>query len=341
MKTNRNTGYTVSRRRLLAGLGTVGAASAGAGLGTTAYFTDTETLRGVIGAGALDTRLDWQQTYVGPSGVEYVNAFPDRTTNGPGTAGSGTSGSGTVSTADATSDEPDGIQDPIESRDDVADRLYGRTYADLNLVDRTNAEGTYRAQFADSPSFAVTGPIIDLDDVKPGDSGAVSYSVHQFDEPGYVWLKAGLREHGEGTVTEPELAAGDEDDTGDGSSDGELLGAVRVQLWYDDGDSVVEPDESPPERDLIFEGSLATMLTDSTNGLAAGIPLDGAPDSPERECFPADVPGDEQVRHVGFRWWLPTSVGNEVQGDRVTFDLVFASEQCRHNDGSANPFASA
>ena len=36
----------LSRRTVLAGLGAVGVASAGAGLGTTAYFNDTESFEG-------------------------------------------------------------------------------------------------------------------------------------------------------------------------------------------------------------------------------------------------------------------------------------------------------
>ena len=45
----------LSRRKMLAGLGAVGAASAGAGLGTTAYFNDTETFdENTLSAGDLD-----------------------------------------------------------------------------------------------------------------------------------------------------------------------------------------------------------------------------------------------------------------------------------------------
>ena len=45
----------LSRRKMLVGLGAVGVASAGAGLGTTAYFNDTETFQGnSLTAGELD-----------------------------------------------------------------------------------------------------------------------------------------------------------------------------------------------------------------------------------------------------------------------------------------------
>jgi len=45
------------------------------------------------------------------------------------------------------------------------------------------------------------------------------------------------------------------------------------------------------------------------------------------------------TRFVGFEWCLPTTVGNEVQGDSVSFDLSFYTEQCRHNPDPENPFA--
>ncbi|MFW5920123.1 MAG: hypothetical protein ACOCSF_08065, partial [Halanaeroarchaeum sp.] len=60
-------------------------------------------------------------------------------------------------------------------------------------------------------------------------------------------------------------------------------------------------------------------------------------------CCPAgDDTGDNGARcfqnsttaYVGFEWWVPTDVGNEIQTDSVEFDLGFYAEQCRHNDGS-------
>jgi uncharacterized protein YegL len=53
----------VSRRKLLAGLGTIGLASAGAGLGTSAMFSDIESLRAALTAGRVDLFLDYRATY--------------------------------------------------------------------------------------------------------------------------------------------------------------------------------------------------------------------------------------------------------------------------------------
>jgi predicted ribosomally synthesized peptide with SipW-like signal peptide len=56
--------YNISRRRVLGGLGAIGLASAGAGLGTSAFFSDTETYENnVLTAGALDLMVDWEEHY--------------------------------------------------------------------------------------------------------------------------------------------------------------------------------------------------------------------------------------------------------------------------------------
>src|SRR6056297_1762180 len=56
--------FRLSRRKALAALGTVGVASAGAGLGTSAYFSDQETFENNrLVAGELDLKMDWEEHY--------------------------------------------------------------------------------------------------------------------------------------------------------------------------------------------------------------------------------------------------------------------------------------
>lgn len=58
--------YRISRRKVLAGLGGVGIASAGAGLGTTAYFNDEESFDdNELTAGTLDLSARWEVEYAG------------------------------------------------------------------------------------------------------------------------------------------------------------------------------------------------------------------------------------------------------------------------------------
>jgi predicted ribosomally synthesized peptide with SipW-like signal peptide len=56
--------YNISRRKMLAGLGAIGIASAGAGLGTSAYFSDRESFTGnTLAAGSLDMRVVYEASY--------------------------------------------------------------------------------------------------------------------------------------------------------------------------------------------------------------------------------------------------------------------------------------
>ena len=73
----------LSRRTVLAGLGAVGVASAGAGLGTTAFFSDSESFESnSITTGELDLLADWQQTYDFGDGRQFVSAHPDHDGDG-------------------------------------------------------------------------------------------------------------------------------------------------------------------------------------------------------------------------------------------------------------------
>lgn len=56
--------FQLTRRKLLAGVGAIGATAAGAGAGTTAYFSDRERFeKNQLVAGSLDVQIAWQEHY--------------------------------------------------------------------------------------------------------------------------------------------------------------------------------------------------------------------------------------------------------------------------------------
>jgi predicted ribosomally synthesized peptide with SipW-like signal peptide len=326
---------TLTRRRLLAGLGTVGVASAGAGLGTTAYFSDRETFEAnELTAGEFDLMVDWQVTYTGPDGFEYVTASPDEFRN-DGIDSFATTRFGTRITGG------DGVRDPLFSRAELADNLFGSDYGSLTDSQRDQVESVFRSQFSNVPAdLAEAGPVLDLEDVKPGDSGTVSVSLHLFDNPGYVWLNGGLVEARENGRTEPEASDGDETGAADEvattlDGDVELLDEIRATIWYDhDGDATVGADEPVllgGNDDPTANPTLRQVLGLLSTG--TGLPLDGegtvGVGAAGRACFE-----NSTTYYVGVRWELPVDHANEIQSDSVTFDLGFYAEQCRHNDGS-------
>jgi predicted ribosomally synthesized peptide with SipW-like signal peptide len=345
------TGFELSRRKILAGLGTIGLASAGAGLGTSAYFSDREDFENnQLVAGELDLQVDWQEHYSDWSEDERDAAPSARMVDDPEDVGEDEFGlpvpedpmlaiaSGELKAfLDATATEAwpdedgDGIQDMILTRGQIADQ--NPTWSPDEV------EEAFHDQFADVPDD-LERPVIELGDVKPGDFGEVTFSTHLHNNPGYLWLTGELLDANENGLSEPERKDSDEEE-----GVVELLDAIQVAVWYDDGDNVREEGEiirSPHdveessnitlglEDSLIARGTLREVL--EALGDDPGIPLDADPTTTERNCYP-----NSTTYYFGFAWWLPVDHANEIQTDSVTFDLGFYTEQCRHNDGSGMP----
>jgi hypothetical protein len=98
--------------------------------------------------------------------------------------------------------------------------------------------------------FLVNGdgiPMFTLEDVKPGDSGEVTVSIHICDNPGYLRMVGDLTGNAENDQNEPELDAEGEDTDGIG----ELADAIEVCVWYDeDCDNVYEPTGTGQQNEL-------------------------------------------------------------------------------------------
>ncbi|MBB6647625.1 vWA domain-containing protein [Halobellus ruber] len=231
--------YSLSRRRVLAGLGAVGLASAGAGLGTSALFSDEEAFENnTLQAGTLDLKLDYKATYFG----------------GPGRL------------ADVRSM---GYPDAEIVDDDEGRYLLGQapSPADMQAWEDLvqGEEFDFCSPAADE--FLVNGdgiPMFTLEDVKPGDSGEVTVSIHICDNPGYLRMIGDLTGNAENDQNEPELDAEGEDTDGIG----ELADAIEVCVWYDeDCDNVYEPTGTGQQNEL------EVALVSDVSGSMSGAPL--------------------------------------------------------------------
>jgi predicted ribosomally synthesized peptide with SipW-like signal peptide len=246
--------FDISRRRLLAGLGTVGLASAGAGIGTSAYFSDEEEFTdNQLVAGSLDMKVDWEEHYSDWSddesdGVSDVVMTDGDSANVPaGYVGLPDPATPLIAVPsedlgtfmDNTSIEafPDPDDDGVQGADGFeydACSMGADTPEDLDPTPedalRTLNEDTY------DPETETVKPLVDLGDVKPGDFGEVTFSFHLCDNPGYVWLNGVLDSASENGVTEPESKDPDEEE-----GVVELLDEVQTTWWYDDdGDNVLD-----------------------------------------------------------------------------------------------------
>jgi predicted ribosomally synthesized peptide with SipW-like signal peptide len=258
--------FNLSRRKALAALGTIGVASAGAGLGTSAYFSDQETFENnQLTAGTLDLGVaysahysDWSSDEDGSDTESTDDDVDVNMYDGPagttGTASELTPGYTGLPANDAWLIE---VDDPDQFLTNTEYDSYNDGEEDLIC----GADG------ATSQADGATNPVVSLGDVKPGDFGEVTFDLELCTNPGYVWMNVpdGYTAD-EGGTTEPELDDPDEAD-GDGEAPAdvvELLDVAQAAVWLDDGDNYQDGGESP-----LLAGNLRTVLDalDSGNGV--------------------------------------------------------------------------
>nr|WP_264474908.1 choice-of-anchor W domain-containing protein [Salinirubrum litoreum] len=241
----------LTRRKALAALGTVGVASAGAGLGTTAFFSDREDFEGnSLTAGSLDLKVDFEEHY-----ADWIN----------NRGGDGSTEADLEVEMGVPQDEADIYLPPGPNADDLAEPISLRfpnntvaEFKDATSIDAypdTNDDGIQDfpegfdicEEDADTPDLLDSDlrteqyrgePVVALDDVKPGDFGEVTLSFHLCNNPGFVWFYCNNFSEAENGFTEPELDDPDEDGPG---GEPELAEQIEVRAWYDDGDNIYEP----------------------------------------------------------------------------------------------------
>ncbi|MFW6458643.1 MAG: SipW-dependent-type signal peptide-containing protein [Halodesulfurarchaeum sp.] len=237
--------YNLSRRKVLAGIGAVGLASAGAGLGTSAMFSDVETFaENELVAGELDLLVDWQQMASFGDGWQFVNAHPDHDGDGEQS----------IITGDEEilkySDFPD--EDDPDSNG-----------ANIPLLGCDSIPPLSEADFGVDP---VTGEpmetLVQFSDVKPGDEGEITFSLHLCDNPGYIWMQADNITEDGGLHPDPEAVL-------DPDNDPDLGDAIQAALWYDEDCDNVYDQASTTDIMLTIDFS-GSMLYDQYGGVISG-----------------------------------------------------------------------
>ena len=274
--------YNLSRRKMLAGLGAIGIASAGAGLGTSAYFSDTEEFtNNSLAAGTLDMSV----------------------------------------TADV-----------------VAANEYWVNQGGLDV-----------SAVADSED-AVMG--LTVDDIKPGDWGIICFEIEVGDNPGYVQVCTENFDEAGGANPEPEQEV--EGDAGNSADLGEYLlttvwqdytgptdgspGGMKTNLnvldpVFNNNSDIIPLAYREPDLDGVVNADQHHTTAREANAIldVAGGGYIVKDDAGE----PIVVGGDDNdadVYEFCLLIELPYQVGNVVQGDSVSFDLVFKTEQVRNNE---------
>jgi predicted ribosomally synthesized peptide with SipW-like signal peptide len=349
----------LSRRKALAALGTIGAASAGAGLGTSAYFSDQETFENNrLVAGELDLKVGWQEHYSNWMDDDY-GPYPGQETTYAEMPEGGQTPDILLPAGPDQSDakpielvfvDPSGDDGGSDSRPNENDG--GRQF--LRNTKRSDVNGgIYDGPdtLCDSDADVGDQALIEIGDLKPGDWGFAYFRLQLCDNPGFVWLTGGLESASENGVTEPEADDPDEDQIeGDGdpaqktgeSGDKTVELLEEVQVAYGVGTTNDIAASQPSNPNPAFDTSTGQFTTQTTlreflTALSSdqGLPLEGDIDAEDgggtgRHCFSGTT-----NHYLSVFWWLPIDHGNQVQSDSATFDLGFYTEQCRHNDGGA------
>lgn len=166
----------------------------------------------------------------------------------------------------------------------------------------TNATWTQKDLVPQSDKF------FNFNDVKPGDQGENTISVHVTSNDAWVCAMVSNLTNDDNGINEPESAV----DSTDGTGNGELKNSMIWTVWRDtNGDGIKDVGESVLASGHPSEGVLA--LYDTTTGTG---PLAG-----------------NTTGFIGVAWELPATVGNEVQTDSMTGDVSFYAVQSRNNDG--------
>lgn len=268
--------YSLSRRKMVAGLGVVGLASAGAGVGTSAFFSDEESFENnTLTAGTLDMSV-----------TANVVAADDYWTE----------------------------QDALDLSE--------------------TADGD-----------VVSG--IQVDDVKPGDWAVICFDIEVGDNPGYVQVRTEEFVENGGANPEPE-----QDVEGDTDNDADLGEFLLTTVWqnYDEtsgdktGLSTLDPAFNNASDDLnISYGSpdidgVVDGVTHYTNAREANGVLENGYliKDDNGDLLPINDQANEGVYSFCLLLEIPFQVGNVIQGDSISFDLVFETEQVRHNEDPFN-----
>lgn len=194
----------------------------------------------------------------------------------------------------------------------------------------TSCDGTW-----EKTDLGVSHKFFNFDDVKPGDEGENTISLHVESNDAYACAYIDVIENDDVDCTEPEdEAEGDSvcnNSVPSADMDGELADNLEFFAWYDlDGDNVYEANE--PHLFSNVSGPASDVLNSATYAL--GDPQIGALSA-------------SQTVYIGLAWCAGDMtvdinnytidcdggpMGNDTQTDSFVADIEFYVEQARNND---------
>lgn len=264
---------------------------------TGAFFSDTETSTGnVFTAGAIDLQIDSVQHYNGMvcvSNGEVYQWAPEEY----------------VTLNDENQPEVTTPYDPV-----VWNTAHPASYPKAGAV----CNGTWPLQdlsTADGDTHVVSKKFFNFNDIKPGDEGENTVSLHVINNDAWVCASVANLTNLENGQTEPEAL----DDNSTGTNEGELQNAMDWVVWRDDGAGT-----GGVAGDNIHQGGEQV--------LASGHPVNGVLALYDSQTSTGPLTATSTA-YLGVSWSLPIGTGNAVQTDSMTGDISFEVVQSRNNPG--------
>ncbi len=155
-------------------------------------------------------------------------------------------------------------------------------------------------------------------DIKPGDSGEVTLSLHLKDGSNNadLWMQITTLVDDGGLNPESETAGDDV-----------ISDDIEVLIWLDEGaqSGWQGTGTDSQEGDNIYQAATETILFGTV--AAGGGTLYSLSTTNSGKLTVMDDAVACTIYYVGWSWILPSTVGNEAQGDYCTFDIVFGADQ--------------
>lgn len=193
------------------------------------------------------------------------------------------------------------------------------------------------------------------DDIKPGDEGENTISLHIDSNPAWACIDVNLTKNDDMSSTEPELEVDVQDVPGD-LFDGELAQNMKFAAWLDQGGTpgwqgkcaeVQTSECDPGEGDNFWQGDPAEPLLFSNQSGPASDVLGGKSYTLADSNSPQGPMQPNVTNYIGLQWCAGDQVvdtvsdtincsganlGNIVQTDSMMANIAFRVEQARHND---------
>lgn len=153
-----------------------------------------------------------------------------------------------------------------------------------------------------------------FDDLKPGDTGEDTISLHVDNNDSYVCAEISELNSVERGCNEPEEVA---DSSCSGDGEGELQDYLLFTIWKDNG-------EGENSCNNVLDSDEVTLITDqpAANGIW-----------PIADSQTGGLLGGDTTNCIGVSWRVPSDTGNIIQGDMLTADISFSAIQARHLEG--------